>query len=57
MVCAKGTAEMCAGLDRRIGGNVRSVVPGSDEAAALKQALIDNCMWSQYLEVAIGPDA
>jgi fumarylacetoacetate (FAA) hydrolase family protein len=32
-------------------------VPGSAEAAALKAALIEDGMWSQYLEVAIGPDA
>lgn len=38
-------------------GSIRSVVPGSEEAATLKAALIDAGMWSQYLEVAIGPDA
>ncbi|RYE04305.1 MAG: fumarylacetoacetate hydrolase [Sphingomonadales bacterium] len=38
-------------------GSIRSVVPGSAEAATLKTALIDAGMWSQYLEVAIGPDA
>lgn len=50
-------AEVRARLEERIGGSVRSVVPGSPEAAALKQALIEDGMWSQYLEVAIGPDA
>jgi fumarylacetoacetate (FAA) hydrolase family protein len=44
-------------LEARVGGAIRSVVPGSDEAARLKQALIDEGIWSQYLEVAIGPDA
>lgn len=44
-------------LEERVGGGIRSVVPGSDEAARLKAALIDAGMWSQYLEVAIGPDA
>jgi fumarylacetoacetate (FAA) hydrolase family protein len=44
-------------LEARIGGGIRSVVPGSDAAAALKQALIEEGLWSQYLEVAIGPDA
>ena len=44
-------------LEERIGGSIRSVVPGSPEAASLKAALIDDGMWSQYLEVAIGPDA
>jgi len=44
-------------LETRIGGGIRSVVPGSDGAARLKEALIDEGLWSQYLEVAIGPDA
>ncbi|WP_294395515.1 fumarylacetoacetate hydrolase family protein [uncultured Sphingomonas sp.] len=50
-------AEVRSGLEARIGGGIRGVKPGSDEAMALKQALIDEGMWSQYLEVAIGPDA
>jgi fumarylacetoacetate (FAA) hydrolase family protein len=40
-----------------IGENLRSVVPGSPEAARLKDALIAQGVWSQYLEVGIGPDA
>jgi fumarylacetoacetate (FAA) hydrolase family protein len=44
-------------LEARVGSGIRSVVPGSAEAASLKAALIDAGMWSQYLEVAIGPDA
>lgn len=44
-------------LEARVGGSIRGVVPGTEEAAALKQALIDDGLWSQYLEVAIGPDA
>jgi fumarylacetoacetate (FAA) hydrolase family protein len=44
-------------LESRIGGGIRSVVPGSEGAARLKDALIDENLWSQYLEVAIGPDA
>ncbi len=54
---ASKAAEVRGRLESRIGGSVRLVVPGSEEAAALKQALIDDGMWSQYLEVAIGPDA
>lgn len=58
---ARGDADAAATvrgrLEARIGGSVRAVVPGSPEAAALKAALIDDGMWSQYLEVAIGPDA
>ena len=44
-------------LAARIGGDLRAVRPGSDSAAKLKQALISAGLWSQYLEVAIGPDA
>lgn len=44
-------------LEERVGGSIRAVVPGSPEAAALKAALIEDGLWSQYLEVAIGPDA
>ncbi|MBF7014837.1 fumarylacetoacetate hydrolase family protein [Novosphingobium resinovorum] len=58
---ARGDADKAqavrGGLEERIGGSIRSVVPGSPEAAALKAALIEDGMWSQYLEVAIGPDA
>lgn len=50
-------AALRAKLEGRIGSGIRSVVPGSEEAAALKAALIAEGMWSQYLEVAIGPDA
>ena len=44
-------------LASRIGTDIRKVVPGSPEAAKLKEALIADGLWSQYLEVAIGPDA
>ena len=40
-----------------IGDNLAAVVPGSPEAAALKGVLLERDMWSQYLEVGIGPDA
>lgn len=46
-----------AELEDRVGAGIRSVVPGTPEAAELKAALIESGMWSQYLEVAIGPDA
>jgi fumarylacetoacetate (FAA) hydrolase family protein len=54
---ANAAAEVRGRLEARIGGSIRSVAPGSDDAAALKAALIEDGMWSQYLEVAIGPDA
>jgi fumarylacetoacetate (FAA) hydrolase family protein len=50
-------AEIREKLEDRIGGGIRSVVPGSEAAERLKQALIEEGLWSQYLEVAIGPDA
>ncbi|MEX5689359.1 MULTISPECIES: fumarylacetoacetate hydrolase family protein [Pseudomonas] len=40
-----------------IGDNLRSIKPGSSEAARLKTVLIGQGLWSQYLEVGIGPDA
>ena len=40
-----------------IGDNLRAVKPGSPEAARLKDALLKQGAWSQYLEVGIGPDA
>ena len=40
-----------------IGDNLRAVKPGSEQAMRLKALLIEQGMWSQYLEVGIGPDA
>lgn len=54
---ADRAAEIRGELEAKIGGGIRAVVPGSDDAARLKAALIEAGMWSQYLEVAIGPDA
>jgi fumarylacetoacetate (FAA) hydrolase family protein len=54
---ASEAADIRARLSERIGGDLKAVKPGSDQAAALKQALIADGLWSQYLEVAIGPDA
>jgi fumarylacetoacetate (FAA) hydrolase family protein len=46
-----------ADLRERVGADIRAVKPGSDAAKRLKTALISDGLWSQYLEVAIGPDA
>lgn len=51
---AKAIRQM---LSDRMGGDLRSVKPGSPQALRLKDALIAEGLWSQYLEVAIGPDA
>ncbi|WP_371229233.1 fumarylacetoacetate hydrolase family protein [Roseovarius sp. 2305UL8-3] len=40
-----------------IGASLSNITPGSDEAETVKQALIKEGLWSQYLEVGIGPDA
>lgn len=50
-------ASIRAALEDKVGSGIQSVKPGSEQAAALKAALIEDGMWSQYLEVAIGPDA
>ncbi len=40
-----------------LGGSLRGLVPGSDQAALVKAHLQKAGLWSQYLEVGIGPDA
>jgi len=58
---ARGDSSAAAAIRDRLaahgGGDLRAVTPGSPQAAALKDNLIADGMWSQYLEVAIGPDA
>jgi fumarylacetoacetate (FAA) hydrolase family protein len=46
-----------AALSGVLGDNLAGIVPGSPEAAKVKDALIAQKAWSQYLEVGIGPDA
>ncbi|MGI4838283.1 MAG: fumarylacetoacetate hydrolase family protein [Janthinobacterium lividum] len=46
-----------ATVQQAIGENLRSIKPGSEQAARLKAVLIEQGLWSQYLEVGIGPDA
>lgn len=58
---AKGAPEKAEAIRREIadklGGDLKSLKPGSPEALALKQTLIEQDAWSQYLEVGIGEDA
>jgi fumarylacetoacetate (FAA) hydrolase family protein len=58
---AAGNPERAASIRERvstlIGGSLTNLKAGSPEAAKVKQTLIDEGMWSQYLEVGIGPDA
>lgn len=58
---ARGEAESAQSIRSAVldalGGDIRELVPGSPEAMRLKQVLIEAGLWSQYLEVGIGPDA
>jgi fumarylacetoacetate (FAA) hydrolase family protein len=58
---ARGAPEQApairAGIGALIGDDLSQLKPGSPEAMALKKLLIEKGMWSQYLEVGIGPDA
>lgn len=49
-------AEMRELVGKALGGSIGAVRPGSPEAAEAKRVLIAEGLWSQYLEVGIGPD-
>jgi len=50
-------AAIRADMTRLIGEDLSTLKPGSPAALRLKQALVAQGAWSQYLEVGIGPDA
>lgn len=58
---ARGDASRALAIREKlapvIGDSLRGIVAGSDKAAEVKALLQDMTMWSQYLEVGIGPDA
>ncbi len=58
---AAGDASRAEAIRARVAGaigdSLRNLVPGSDEAAEVKRLLQAEGLWSQYLEVGIGPDA
>jgi fumarylacetoacetate (FAA) hydrolase family protein len=58
---ARGAPDQAASLRAEItgmiGDDLSRLKPGSPQAMALKDLLIRKGMWSQYLEVGIGPDA
>ena len=58
---AAGNPALAAKIRERvtaiIGDSLRNLKAGSEEAARVKAALIEEGVWSQYLEVGIGPDA
>jgi fumarylacetoacetate (FAA) hydrolase family protein len=56
---AKGDPQEALALRERLGDTIRAatrVRPGSAEAAQIKDKLVQEGLWSQYLEVGIGPD-
>jgi fumarylacetoacetate (FAA) hydrolase family protein len=57
---AKGSPERAtairADIVALIGSDLSQLVPGSAAAMQVKQALVAKGVWSQYLEVGIGPD-
>jgi fumarylacetoacetate (FAA) hydrolase family protein len=50
-------AVIRAEIQALCGNDLRQLKPGSPEAMRLKEVLIAQGAWSQYLEVGIGPDA
>jgi len=58
---ARGAPERAAAVraevEGALGGAVAGLKPGSPQAAELKRLLQTKGLWSQYLEVGIGPDA
>jgi fumarylacetoacetate (FAA) hydrolase family protein len=54
---ASHAAAVRAGIGTMLGVDLSELRPGSPEAATLKEMLIEQGLWSQYLEVGIGQDA
>jgi fumarylacetoacetate (FAA) hydrolase family protein len=58
---ARGDAAKAESVRKAVmdvmGDNLRNVQPGSAQAIKLKDVLVAQGVWSQYLEVGIGPDA
>lgn len=58
---AKGDAGRAQAIREKLapvlGDSLRGLVAGSEQAATVKALLQDMGLWSQYLEVGIGPDA
>src|SRR5947208_5940766 len=50
-------AQARAEVESALGGAVEKIKPGSPQATELKKLLQEKGLWSQYLEVGIGPDA
>lgn len=50
-------AEIRAQIAGIIGGSLKNLVPGTPRAEEVKAVLVSEGLWSQYLEVGIGPYA
>ncbi|MDQ0955621.1 fumarylacetoacetate (FAA) hydrolase family protein [Streptomyces phaeochromogenes] len=49
-------ARVRARVGQMVGGTLDGIRPGSPEADKAKELLVSEGLWSQYLEVGIGPD-
>ncbi|MEU8868774.1 fumarylacetoacetate hydrolase family protein [Streptomyces umbrinus] len=49
-------ARVRARVGQMVGGTLDGIRPGSPEAGKAKELLVSEGLWSQYLEVGIGPD-
>jgi fumarylacetoacetate (FAA) hydrolase family protein len=49
-------AEVRKAVAEALGGSLDALRPGSEEAREVKKVLLGQGMWSQYLEVGLGPD-
>lgn len=54
---AKAATSIRAHVTELVGTDLRKLKPGSEQAMQLKETLIREGAWSQYLEVGIGKDA
>jgi len=58
---AAGNADLAQDIRKKvqavIGDSLSGIVPGSEKAMKVKAVLQKEGLWSQYLEVGIGPDA
>ncbi len=58
---ARGDASRAEAVRREVtaavGNDLAAIKPGSERAMQLKEVLVAQKLWSQYLEVGIGPDA
>ncbi len=58
---AKGDPQLAESIRKSIGQEIgtslSNIKPGSPEAMRVKESLVKRGLWSQYLEVGIGPDA